>query len=276
MTMRSPGTIPGPDEIYAIHEERAAGLTPRQIGARHEISGVTVSQFLRPRTNTTLPTPYELSKTSAGVSLAIPMYWLGFITAAGRASHRSAPHTVVLSLDAGDLEFVQALGRDLLRTHASYEFCQSSHDGHQVYIRERDLGESVIQWGVTTDPREAALPLDYIPTEALPHFVRGLLEGQMRHAPFGGRSRESALPSPRLQRLSIPGSPFFVEALRRRLRQSSEKLDGAVEGTNGAGALLTFRGAAVDALLRYAYRNPLRSSPRADKFVKAFGATPSS
>jgi hypothetical protein len=268
--------IPGPDEIYAIHEERAAGLTPRQIGARHELSGVTVSQFLRPRTNTTLPTPYDLSTNGDGASLAVPMYWLGFITASGRASHRSAPHTVVLSLDPGDLEFVQTLGRDLLRTHASYEFCHSSHDGHQVYIRERDLGESVIQWGVTTDPREAALPLDYIPTVALPHFVRGLLEGQMRHPPFGGRSRESAMPSPRLQRLSLPGSPLFVEALRRRLRQTSEKLEGTVEATDGVGALLTFRGPDVDALLRYAYRNPLRSSPRAGKFVKAFATTASS
>lgn len=271
--MRAPGTIPGPDEIYAIHEERAAGLTPRQIGARHELSGVTVSQFLRPRTNTTLPTPYDLSKTSGGASLAVPMYWLGFITASGRASHRSAPHTVVLSLDAGDLEFVQLLGRDLMRTHASYEFCHSSHDGHQVYIRERDLGESVLQWGVTTDPREAALPLDYVPAEALAHFVRGLLEGQMRHPPFGGRSRESALPSPRVQRLIIPGSPPFVEALRRRLRHVSEKLDGTVEAPDGPGALLTFRGSAVDALLRYAYRQPLRSSPRAERFVKAFADT---
>ncbi len=276
MTMRSPGVIPGPEEIYVIHEERAAGLTPRQIGARHEISGVTVSQFLRPRTNTTLPTPYELSKTPVPPALAIPMYWLGFITAAGRATHRSAPHTVVLSLDVGDLEFVQLLGRDLLRTPASYEFCLSSHDGHQVYIRERDLGESVIHWGVTTDPREAALPLDYIPAEALPHFLRGLLEGQMRLAPFGGRTRESALPSPRLQRLILPGSPFFVEALRRRLRQSSERPDGAVEAMDAAGALLTFRGEAVEAVLRYTYRNPLRSSPRADRFVKAFAATPSS
>ncbi|MGH7753606.1 MAG: hypothetical protein ACREN5_12390 [Gemmatimonadales bacterium] len=268
MTMRMPGTVPGPEEIYAIHEERAAGLTARQIGARHELSGVTVSQFLRPRTNTTLPIPYELSKTAG--SLAIPMYWLGFITASGRASHRSAPHTVVLSLDPGDLEFVQLLGRDLLRTHASYEFCHSSHDGHQVYIRERDLGESVLQWGVTTDPREAALPVDYSPAEALPHFLRGLLEGQMRNAPFGGRTRESAMPSPRLQRLTIPGSPLLLDALRRRLRQSSATLEGVVEAANGTGAGLTFRGAAVEALLRYAYRDPLRSSPRADKFVKAF------
>ncbi len=268
MTMRMPGTVPGPEEIFAIHEERAAGLTARQIGARHELSGVTVSQFLRPRTNTTLPIPYELSKAVG--PLAIPMYWLGYITASGRASHRSAPHTVVLSLDPGDLEFVQILGRDLLRTHASYEFCHSSHDGHQVYIRERDLGESVLQWGVTTDPREAALPVDYIPADALPHFLRGLLEGQIRHAPFGGRSRETALPSPRLQRVLIPGSPLLLDALRRRLRQSSDKLEGVVEAANGAGAVLTFRGAAVEALLRYAYRDPLRSSPRADRFVKAF------
>lgn len=270
--MRMPGVIPGPEEIYAIHEERAAGMTPRQIGARHEISGVTVSQFLRPRTNTTLPTPFDLSKSPTGQALAIPMYWLGFITASGRASHRSAPHTVVLSLDVGDLEFVQVMGRDLLRTHASYEFCHSSHDGHQVYIRERDLGESVVHWGVITDPHEAALPLDYIPADALPHFLRGLLEGQMHHPPFGGRTRESALPSVRIQRLILPGSPPFVEALRRRLRHSSERLEGEVEAANGAGALLTFRGAAVEALLRYAYRHPLRSSPRAERFVKAFAA----
>lgn len=275
MTVRAPGTLPGPHEIYAIHEERAAGFSPRQIGARHEISGVTVQQFLRARANTTLPTPFDLAQAPSGHALAIPMYWLGFITAAGRAYHRAAPHTVVLSLDPDDLEFVQTLGRDLLRTHASYEFCYSSRDGHQVYIREHDLGEAVIHWGVTTDPSEAAVPVDYIPLDALPHFVRGLLEGQMHHAPFGGRKRGNGHPSPRLQRLTIPGSPVFVEALRRQLRESSDALDGTVVPTDSpASALLTFRGAAVEALLRYAYREPLRSNPRAEKFIKAFAAVP--
>jgi len=275
--MRAPGIIPDADEIFRIHEERDAGLSPSQIGARHEISGVAVQQFLRARVNTTLPTPFELSKNSHGRALAIPLYWLGFITASGRVYHRTAAHPLVLSLDDEDLEHVRTLVADLLRTHPTYEFCYSSRDGRQAYIRERDLGEAVTHWGVTTDPREAALPVDYIPGAALPHFVRGLIEGQMLQPPFGGRKRANPHPSPRVRRVTIPGSPRFLETLRRRLRESSPAINGEVVTTNApSAALLNFTGPAALALLRYAYRDPIRCSPRADKLVKAFGPALSS
>jgi hypothetical protein len=272
MTIRTPGNIPDADEILAIHQERASGLTPSQIGARHEISGVVVQQFLRARTNTTLPTPFELSREpGGGRALAVPFYWLGFITASGRVYHRTAAHPLVLSLDAGDLEHARTLMADLLRTHPTHEFCFSSLEGHQVYIRERDLGEAVMHWGVTTDPREATLPLEYVPGTVLAHFVRGLIEGQIHHPPFGGRTRSGAQPSPRLRRIVFPGSARFVEALRKRLREVSPTMQGEVGAANGAAALLTYKERAALALLRYAYRDPIRSSPRAVKLVKAFG-----
>lgn len=271
--MRALGVLPNPQEIYTIHEERNAGLTPSQIGARHEISGVAVQQFLRLRTNTTLLTPFDLAKGPAGGSLAVPMYWLGFITASGRVYHRTTPHTVVLSLASEDIEFVQTLVRDLLRTHPAYEFCYSSRNGHQAYIRDRDLGEALTHWGVTTDPSETALPVDYIPVGMLSHFVRGLLEGQVRYAPFGGRSERSGHPSPRVPRLTIPGAPRFIDGLQRRLEGASPAVEGKVGPTSSeATAVVTFRGPAVEAVLRYAYRDPVRSSPRADRLVKAFSS----
>jgi hypothetical protein len=269
---RAPGVIPDAEEIFRMHEERDAGLSPSQIGARHELSGMVIQQFLRPRTNTTLPTPFELTKEPSRPYLGVPLYWLGFIAASGRAYHRTPSHPLVLTVDAADLEHVRTMVADLLRTHPTYEFCLSSRDGHQAYIRERDLGEAVTHWGLTTDPREAAPPVDYIPAALLPHFVRGLIEGQITYPPFGGRTRVSAHPSPRVRRVIIPGSLRFLEALRRRLREASPAIDGEVTPA-GAAALLSFSGAAALALLRYAYADPVRCSPRADRLVRAFGPT---
>ncbi len=269
--MRAPGPVPDANEIFTILQERASGLSPSEIGLRHKLSAAVIQQFLRPRGNTTLPTPFELSQHT-GDGLAVPLYWLGFIAACGRASHLAPGHPLVLSVDEDDLEHVRKLVEDLLRTRTTYEHCLSSHEGHQAYIRERDLGEAATHWGVTTSPRETALPVDHIPAAALPHFVRGLIEGQVHEPPFGGRKPVRHHPSPRVRELAIAGSPRFTEALRRRLLSASRALEGVVEPTDSpARSILTFRRAAAEALLRFAYREPVRSSPRADKFVRAFG-----
>lgn len=274
--MRAPEAVPDAFEILAIHKERAEGLSPNQIGARHEISGVVVQQFLRPRTNTTLPTPFELTRTPQGQLPPIPMYWLGFIAASGRAANRTSGRPLVLSVDTRDEEHVRTMVRDLLRVPAAHEFCYSSHGGHQAYIRERDLGEAVTHWGLTTDPREGVLPVDHIPAAALPHFVRGLIEGQVHHPPFGGRGPAAAHPSPRVRRVVLAGSPGFLQALQRRIRESAAGAVGTMSATGSpAAALLTFSGLNATALLRYAYRNSVRFAPRADRLVKAFGTTPS-
>ncbi|MDR7428068.1 MAG: hypothetical protein QN209_12850 [Armatimonadota bacterium] len=274
MNTRAPGAIPDAEEIFRMHEEREAGLSPSQIGARHELSGTVIQQLLRPRANTTLPTPFELAKDPSRLDLGVPLYWLGFITASGRAFHRTPSHPLVLTVDAADLEHVRTMVADLLRTHPTYEFCLSSRDGHQAYIRERDLGEAVTHWGLTTDPREAAPPVDYIPAALLPHFVRGLIEGQITHPPFGGRAPASTHPSPRVRRVVLPGASRFLEALRLRLLDASPAIEGEVSPV-GASALLTFSGRAALALLRYAYADPVRCSPRANRLVRAFGPTAS-
>ncbi len=275
MNTRAPGAVPDAEEIFRMHEERDAGLSPSQIGLRHELSGVVIQQFLRPRANTTLPTPFELAKDPNGSHLRVALYWLGFITASGRAFHRTPSHPLVLTVDAADLEHMRTMVADLLRTHPTYEFCLSSRDGHQAYIRERDLGEAVTHWGLTTDPREAAPPVDYIPAALLPHFVRGLIEGQIAHPPFGGRTRASTRPSPRVRRVVLAGALHFLEALRRRLLEASPAIHGEVAPADSA-ALLTFSGRAAVALLRYAYADPVRCSPRADRLVRAFGPAPAS
>jgi len=269
--MRLPGMVPDAEEILTIHEERDSGLSAREIGARHELSGLAVTQLLRGRSNTTMPTPFEVSKRP-GSALAVPLYWLGFIAACGRAAHRAAGRPLVLSIDVGDREHVRTMLADLLHMPATYEFCYSSHEGHQVYIRDRDLGEAATHWGVITPPRETALPVDRIPAVALPHFLRGLIEGQVHDPPFGGRRSTGRQPSPQVRRLAIPGSPRFLEALQRKLRAVSPALEGNVEPAAGpTSARLTFARTAARAVLRFAYRDPVRFSPRAARFVQAFG-----
>jgi len=270
VTFRASIQPPDAREIYAIHEERDAGLSPSQIGVRHNLPPVAIQQFFRPRPNTTLPTPFELTKSQKSPSLAIPLYWLGFITASGRVYFRSDQRTVVLSLDSGDLEFAQLMVRDLLRTHASYELCLSSHDGHQAYIRDRDMGEALLHWGVTTDPRETGLPVDYIPGVMLAHFLRGLVEGQVHFPPFGGRNG-GVNPSARVQRVTIPGSRGFTEALRQRLEAASRAMRGQVEPSDSEETgVLVYHGTAARALLHFAYHHPLRSSPRAEGLARTF------
>lgn len=257
--MRTPPRVPEPQEIFAVHQERASGLSPAQIGLKHELSPVAIQKLLRPRLNTTLPTPFELANPSFDCAPA-SMYWLGFITGCGRVSE-GISRTLVLSIDPRDVEHSKVLVHDLIPNHASYEYCMSNHDGQQLYIRDRDLGEAAAQWGLTDVPRATRCALEYVPTNLLPHFVRGMLEGQLDQPPFGGRDADRE-PLANMSRVTFQGSRSFTGALQRRLELVASGKD---DGTR-----LVYQGATVSDLLRYAYRSSPRSSPRAAALVRAF------
>lgn len=275
--MRTLPRTPEPREVFAIHQERGSGLTPAQIGLKHDLSPMVVQSLLRPRPNTTLPTPFELSQPSVDGSAAISVYWLGFITGCGRVSEGVGSRTVVLSIDPRDVEHTRVLVHDLIRNHASYEFCMSSRDGQQLYIRERDLGDAAAQWGLTDEPRETRCALEYVPTNLLSHFTRGILEGQLDQPPFGGREKGRE-PSAQTSRVAFQGSRSFVDELQRRLKSVAsgdvQMVDPPQKRDAGAavhsGAVLVYQGDAASSVLRYAYVASPRSSPRGVRLVKAF------
>jgi hypothetical protein len=279
--MRTLPRTPEPREVFAIHQERISGLSPAQIGVKHDLSPMVVQSLLRPRPNTTLPTPFELSQASIDGTAAVSLYWLGFITGCGRVSEGVGSRTLVLSIDPRDVEHTRVLVRDLIRNHASYEFCMSSRDGQQLYIRERDLGDAAAQWGLTDEPRETRFALEYVPANLLPHFTRGILEGQLDQPPFGGREKGRE-PSAQASRVAFQGSRSFAEELQRRLKSvasgdiqaidlhQKREASGAV---HSSGAVLVYQGDSASSVLRYAYSASPRFSPRGTRLVKAFTAS---
>lgn len=274
--MRSvPHSVPrqAPKRIYEIHADRANGLTVLEIAAKHDLPATTVLGFLRSSMSTcALATPYDFQRRDLTPLARLHAYWLGYIAASGRVLGQNNFCTLILAIHPDDAPHIQSLLADLVVGRATCEFADSSLSGQQVYVRDRPLAEMLIQWGIAGSIEESAVPLEYIPTPILSHFVRGYLEGSRLSPPFGGTRREP--PSPRASgSLSMVGSPALMTQLKRALRSACKAYGGTVKAFNGGSLVqVVFPPQAGARVLEYAYRRPTRSAPRAAKFVSRFSA----
>ncbi|HET8678672.1 MAG TPA: hypothetical protein VFM39_01025 [bacterium] len=261
-----------PRKIFTIHADQASGLTPLQIAAKHDLPPATVQGFLRARGETcTLASPYGIQRSHSPTPASVQVYWLGFIAAAGRVSGQSHLTTLVLHIHPGDAPHVQTLIQDLMIGHVTCEFADSSLYGRQAYVRDRQLAEQLLQWGISATSEDGSIPIEFIPESLIGDFVRGYLEGSRYSPPFGGLRHQA--PSPRsLRSLVLVGPVPLVEGLNRVLHSVCGARGGVVRpfGTLGL-AQVVFSQEDGIRVLEHAYRRPSRSMPRAARFAAWFG-----
>jgi hypothetical protein len=262
-----------PRRIYEIHADRASGLSVPEIAAKHNLPATAVLGLLRSSVNTcALANPYEFRRRALGPLAEPHAYWLGYIAATGRVLGQNNFCTLVLAIHPDDAPHIQTLLSDLVVGRTTCEFANSSLSGRQVYVRDRPLAETLLQWGIAATLEESSIPLEFVPVSLMPHFVRGYLEGGRLSPPFGGTRREP--PSPRAHgALSLVGSPPLIAQLKQALQQACRAYGGVVTAFEPGGlARLVFPSPAGIRILEYAYRRPTRTGPRAAKFVSRFSA----
>ena len=260
-----------PKTIYAIHADRAAGLSLPEIAAKHNLPATTVLGFLRSSASTcTLVSPYDFRQSASAPSAPVHAYWLGFIAASGRVFGQNNLCTLVLAIHPDDAPHVHMLLADLVVGRATCEFADSSLNGRQAYVRDRQLAEMLLQWGIASTPEESFVPLEFIPNALLADFVRGYLEGSRHTPPFGG-SRTQAPSARSLGSLSLVGPALLVNQLSRVLQSACGASGGVVTPFARPGLMqIVFPAQASAKILEYAYRRPIRTGPRAAKFASRF------
>lgn len=273
MASTRPSPRRDPVLLYRIQSDFAAGLAPAQIAEKHSLPVYTVTQALRrdarPRA---LPDPYSLAQRRPDHRDASLLYWVGYVAACG-AVYDGAMPTLVLNVDQRDMGHVDALLADLCEGRPGCEYCQSSTRGLQAYIRDRDLGRLLLRWGIPGDDRSTSVPISFIPTPLLPHFVRGYLEGGRGTPPFGTRTTPASASA--VSKIVFEGSAAFLEALRKALRPHAEGAGTLLIRRSGEG-VLAYRGRSALRILRFAYRDPARFLPRADRLRQALHTHPRS
>jgi hypothetical protein len=260
-----------PRKIYDIHVDRDTGLTTAEIAAKHDLSAITVQTLLRAAgQGCGLTNPYGFRRGPLPSNAAVQMYWLGYIAACGRVFGQGAQWTLMLAIHPDDEGHIHTLLRDLVVGHARIEFADSNLDGRQAYVRERQLVEMLLQWGIAAAPEVGSISLEFMPPALASDLVRGFLEGSRLAPPFGRSSPR--IPSPRSVRsLALVGHPSLLEDLGRLLHSVCGTRTGSMEAFGSTGlAQLTFSPEDSLAVLGCAYQNPVRTGPRAAKFVARF------
>jgi len=210
--------------------------------------------------------PPESPSTFPDRPSAAQLYWLGYISASGRVyAQRSVP-ALVLDIDPRDLEHVHRIGEEFVDCRLHWELCRSNMNGLQGYIRDREFGKFLVQWGAPGSGEEdGSVSLTLIPSSLLPHFVRGYLEGGHQTPPFGGRVTPTILASVRT--LALMGSEGFLSRLSDALCRYAGLPAGTMTRRPKGRYLLTYRGPHARRLIHYAYRNPSPSMPRAARLL---------
>lgn len=257
--------IPRRDPVlqYQIQSDFAAGLALSQIAEKHALPEHTVAQALRhDRGSQSLPDPFSLAHRARNGQEALLLYWLGYIAAAGSVYDGSIP-TVVIDIDSRDRGHVEMISQDLRGGRSGYEFCQSTTRGLQVYIRDAELGRLFVRWGLPGYDRSAGnVPVGLIPRSLLSHFIRGWLEGAPLTSPFGGGTIPASPAA--IDSVAFTGPLSFVEALRKALQPIALGM-GTLAPAGGGETTLAYQGRAALRVMRFAYRDAARSSPRADR-----------
>jgi len=260
-----------PRLICEIHAEHAAGLSTAEIAAKHGLPPLVVQGFLKaPGQACAMATPYGFTRPDLPPNASVQIYWLGYIAAGGRTLGQQAYSTLVLAIHPADEPHIEALLQDLIIGRAAIEFADSNLDGRQAYVRDRHLVEVLRQWGIAATAAEGAVPLDFIPPTCAPDFVRGYLEGSRLSPPFGGSG--SRMPSPRaLRALAFVGPPAFLQPLSWLLQSACGVRPAAVDASGPRGmSRIEYPLEEAFRILAWAYDRPVRTGPRAARFVTLF------
>ncbi|TMI73798.1 MAG: hypothetical protein E6H05_09040 [Bacillati bacterium ANGP1] len=250
-----------PYQLFHIQSDFAAGLAPHQIAAKHGLPLPAVLRIIRRRKDERLLNPFNLRQGAVRSRGATQLYWVGYIAAAGRLFLQGSVPTLVLTVDRRDTDHVTTMIDDLCTGHPTCEWCESSRDGLQAYVRDRELAQMLAEWGAPgADPSEGSVPVALIPSSLLSHFVRGYLEGGRGMPPFG--RRHVPLSHSAVRHIALEGPKEFLAGLNAALSKHAGTSAGDIRARRNGLAILTYRGRAAARIVQFAYRGAERSLPR--------------
>lgn len=173
------------------------GKTASEIAEAYGAPLKMVEQMLAPVADTRLGDPAHLMNhvaTDAGFPpVDIQVYWVGFLTAAGRICGRGGSSALIVTLGHRSLEYMNVLMADLATPQVRHEFCRSSLIGWQLYIRDQSLCDALSRWGIPSEVHgDDPTVLDDFPLEFMAPFLRGYLDGNWA-TPGTARSRSHDL-----------------------------------------------------------------------------------
>ncbi|HKX19706.1 MAG TPA: hypothetical protein VJT33_17025 [bacterium] len=156
-----------------------------------------VEQMLAPVADVRLSDPAHLVNHVAigsGLSPAdVQVYWVGFLTAAGRLCGQGGSSALIVTLGHRSHEYMHVLMADLATPQVRHELCRSSLLGWELYVRDRNLCDALLRWGVPSEVHgDDPAVLDDLPTEFIAPFLRGYLDGNWV-TPGTARSRSRSL-----------------------------------------------------------------------------------
>jgi hypothetical protein len=247
-------------------------MSVAEIATKHGLALPVVLGFLKSSADScTLLAPFEFHRAPVTATTAVHVYWLGYIAACGRLFGQGAHGTLVLAIHPEDSGQIETLLQDLTIGHAACEFADSSLSGRQAYIRNPGLARVLVQWGIAEAPERGMVPFEYVPAALVPDFLRGYIEGSRLTPPFGGEGRRAPSPAS-LERLTLVGAPGLIGDLAAVVADAYHINGGNVTPYKSGGlSQVTFGRSETQRLLGHAYRAPVRSMPRAAKFVAKFG-----
>lgn len=170
------------ERTVRIRAAARKGKTVKQIADVYDFPLKLVEQVLAPIEGTRLSDPVQLlndGATAGGLPAAdIQVYWVGFLTAAGRISGQGASFALIVTLGDRAQKHMEGMMEDLATPSMRREFCESSLLGWQLYVRDSALCSALLRWGIPSD-RYGDDPsvLDDLPTEFVGPFLRGYLDG---------------------------------------------------------------------------------------------------
>ncbi|HET7264186.1 MAG TPA: hypothetical protein VFL28_05910 [bacterium] len=180
-----------------IRSAARKGKTPAEIA---EICGAPlkmVEQMLAPVADARLSDPaHLLNHVSVAPGLPptdIQLYWVGFLSAAGRICGIGASSALIVTLGHRVREYMQTFMSDLATPQVRHELCRSNLVGWQFYVRDRYLCEVLLRWGISSEVHgDDPTVLNDLPVEFIAPFLRGYLDGNWT-TPGVPRSRSHRL-----------------------------------------------------------------------------------
>ena len=156
-----------------------------------------VERMLAPVADARLSDPARLLNhvsVAAGLPPAdIQVYWVGFLSAAGRLCGVGTSSALIVTLGHRARHYMQTFMSDLATPQVRHELCRSSLLGWQFYVRDRDLCEALLRWGISSEVHgDDPTVLDDLPPEFIPPFLRGYLDGNWT-TPGAPRARSNRL-----------------------------------------------------------------------------------
>jgi hypothetical protein len=200
------------------------GKTASEIAEACDTPLKMVQQVLAPIAGARLSDPVHLLNNidvSTGLPPAdIQVYWVGFLTAAGRICGQGRSSALIVTLGHRSQEYMQILIADLATPQVRHEFCRSSLLGWQLYFRDQDLCDALVRWGVPSAVHgDDPTVLDDFPLEFMPPFLRGYLDGNW--APAG-------VPRPSLNHLVFYGTETVLAGINAMVYRGWRIDPGAV------------------------------------------------